>query len=182
MSGAQNPPASAPPLVTLIAAVSKDGFISRGKGVPWDLPEDRRYFRDCTSGKWLLVGRVTYDEMAGWFGDRTPLVLTHDSDFRVPGGQTVQSVDAVIRLAVGANQRELMVIGGGQVFAAAMPFAHRLIITWVDDELGSGITFPNMDAAVWEAATEESLHSRREGAPAFRIVTYRRKQTQPPQI
>jgi len=60
----------------IIAAVSADGFISRGTGVPWDLPEDRQHFRRLTQGQWLFLGRRTFEEMLGWFKDHHPVVLT----------------------------------------------------------------------------------------------------------
>ena len=62
--------------VIIIAAVSADGFISRGTGVPWDLPEDRAHFRRLTAGRWLLLGRRTFEEMTGWFREHRPLVMT----------------------------------------------------------------------------------------------------------
>jgi hypothetical protein len=81
---------SAPPLcITLIAVLSEDGFISSGTGVPWDLPADKAHFRAYTAGKWLLLGRKTYEEMLGWFRDHTPLVLTRQEDYTPPVGRCV---------------------------------------------------------------------------------------------
>lgn len=162
-------------MVSLIAAVSRDGFISRGTGVPWDLPADRRHFRAHTAGKWLLVGRITCEEMRGWFGDHTPLVLTHDEDFVMPRGHAVKSADDAVHLARDAGQAELMVIGGGQVFAATMPLAHRLLITWVDDELGAGVRFPDINLSEWELIADESPADRRDDEPRYRFTTYRRR-------
>ena len=129
--------------VTLIAAVSKDGFISRGKGVPWNLPEDRAHFRALTAGQWLLMGRTTYEEMRGWFTpSHHPLVLTRDE--ALP--ERVPSVQAAIARATG----ELFVCGGGQCYAAAMPHADRLVLTVVDEVLHAGVAFPAVDAAHWQ--------------------------------
>ena len=142
-------------IVTLIAAVSEDGFISKGKGVPWDLPEDRIHFRRYTAGKWLLLGRTTHEEMLGWFRDHTPLVMTWNAGYEPPIGRRVSSVAEAIALTDQAGQDELVVIGGGQIFALAMPLAHRLIITQVVDRLGSGVPFPKIDPKKWKLTRSE---------------------------
>lgn len=139
----------AEPVVTLIAAVSVDGFISRGRGVPWDLPEDRAHFRRYTADKWLLLGRITYEEMRGWFRGHTPLVLTHDSGCKPAPGHRVASVKEAMELAASARQDEIVVCGGAQIYALAMPHATRLIVTRVDERLGSGLPFPGISSSEW---------------------------------
>ena len=153
------------PIVTLIAAVSEDGLISKGRGVPWDLPEDRAHFRRYTAGKWLLLGRTTYEEMHGWFGGHMPLVMTRDPGYDPAIGKRVSSVAEAIALTEKAGQDELVVVGGGQIFAEAMPYANRLIITRVADRLGAGVPFPNIDPHEWKLIRSET-HS---GAPPFSI-------------
>jgi dihydrofolate reductase len=138
-----------PPVVSLIAALSIDGFVSRGRGVPWDLPVDRDHFRACAAGKWLLLGRTTYEEMIGWFRDHHPLVLSRDPGFRPVVGRRVASVAEARELAAAAGQEELVVCGGAQVYAAALPVADRLILTRVDQRLGGGLAFPAFDEAEW---------------------------------
>lgn len=157
----------------LIAAVSADGFISKGSGVPWDLPADRQHFRASTQGKWLLLGRRTYDEMTGWFQPgHHPLVLTRNIHQVVPNGQTVSSVPEALRLA--EHQRELVVCGGAEIYAATMPFAHRLVITHVHQILGHGLAFPEISKRDWEPVSRRSHGLDEAHAYAFEIVTYHR--------
>jgi dihydrofolate reductase len=135
--------------VTLIAAVSDDGFISRSKGVPWDLPADRRHFRDYTAGKHLLLGRATFEEMTGWFTNHSPLVLSHNKDFRPSIGRRIPSVQMAIMIAERDKADELVVCGGAQCYAAALPFADKLVLTRVHTTLGSGVAFPEIDRRQW---------------------------------
>ena len=152
--------------VTLIAAISSDGFISRDKGVPWDLPADRAHYRRCTAGKWLLLGRTTYEEMlGGWFKDHTPLVLSRDEKWRPPLGRRVMSAEQAIGLTKEAGETELVVCGGRVAFEQAMPFATRLILTRVDSALGAGVPFPRFDEGGWTLVTTE----RHQGHPSFTI-------------
>jgi dihydrofolate reductase len=159
--------------LTLIAAVSADGFISRGTGVPWDLPVDRAHFRSYTRDKWLLLGRRTYEEMQGWFQPgHHPLVLTHDPRLLVPNGQVVASVPEALRLA--DRQRELVCCGGAEAYQAAMCHAHRLIVTQVHQILGSGLAFPKISKQDWEPVSRRSQAMDTEHAFSFEIVTYQR--------
>ncbi len=160
--------------VTLVAAVSRDGFISTGAGVPWDLPADRKHFRAITSDQWLLVGRRTFDEMTGWFQNHTVFVLSGSPTFTPTVGRRVGNASEAILLAREAA-KTLWVIGGGKTYAEAMPFASRLILTRVDDELDSGIPFPIIDPERW--ALKESLPHPADArhAHAFTIQVWDRK-------
>jgi dihydrofolate reductase len=161
-------------LVTLIAAVSDDGFLSLGKGIPWHLPTDILHFRDYTAGKHLLVGRSTYLEMLGWFReDQRVFVLTRDSAFNPEPGEVVATVaDSIQRASMTAD--ELVVIGGGQVYAALLPLAHRVILTRVQTQLGEGIAFPAMAADVWQGVESVDYPKDARHDHGFSIVTYLR--------
>ena len=158
-------------MLTLIAAVSEDGFISRGQGVPWKLPADVAHFRAYTAGKWLLLGRRTYEEMVGWFRDHTPLVLSRDENFVPTIGQRVGSVEEALHLT---STHELVVCGGAQAYALALPLADRLVLTQVQTQLGEGVPFP---AIAWDAWTEVSRKPYpvdAQHAHSFQIVTWER--------
>jgi dihydrofolate reductase len=119
-------------LVTLIAALAGDRVIGEASGrIPWDHPRDRAHFRARTAGRWLLVGRRTYAEMEGWFGDRTPIILTRNEEFRPfsPAHRIANSVPAALDLARANGVPELIVCGGAAVYEATLPFADRLVLT-----------------------------------------------------
>lgn len=164
------------PRVTLIAVVSADGFISTGRGVPWDLPRDKAHFRAATRGRWLLAGRITYEEMLGWFrADQHPLVLTRDETFTAPVGQAVSSLEEALQEAQAGGAAELMVLGGGGVFAAAMPWADRLTLTHVASHLGGGVPFPAIPPADWEEVAREEHAADAENTIALVFSTYERR-------
>jgi dihydrofolate reductase len=159
--------------LTLIAVVSADGFISTGVGVPWDLPADRAHFRAYTQEKWLLLGRRTFEEMQGWFQPgHHPLVLTHDLKLEVLHGSTVSTVPEALRLA----QTELVCCGGAETYEAAMPHAHRLVITQVHQILGRGLAFPEISSREWEPVSRRTHGVDSDHAFALEIVTYQRIQ------
>eukprot|EP01031_Cornospumella_fuschlensis_P006890 gene6890-8568_t len=158
--------------VTLLAIISADGFISRDRGVPWNLPADKAHFRAYAASKWCLLGRITYEEMLGWFSNHHPLVISRDPAYQPPVGQRVDSVEGAIDLANRANTPELVVIGGSSVFHASMPFAHRLVITHVHEILGSGVPFPPFTPDEWEPVSRIAHDIDDQHAQSFEIVTY----------
>ncbi len=165
------------PPVTLIAAVSEDGFISRDQGVPWHLPADIQQFRDYTAGKHLLLGRTTALEMLGWFRpEHTPIVLSSEPRSH-PQLHFVTSLEEALQLA--GEAAELVVCGGAQTYQTAMPWASRLLVTHVNTRLGSGKTFPLFRAEDWRATTLSSHPADPEHAHAFRIMRYERKGSPP---
>ena len=143
--------------------------------MPWDLPADRAQFREKTRGRWLLLGRRTYDEMTGWFRPgHVPLVLSRDASLDVPGGRVVPSVHEALQLAGQAGEQELMCCGGAQVYALAMPQAHSLVITHVRQGLGGGLPFPIISPREWEPVLRQAHKTDPEHAFAFEVVTYQR--------
>jgi dihydrofolate reductase len=165
------------PTVTLIAAVSEDGFISRGKGVPWHLPSDKAHFRNYTAGKCLLLGRATYEEMLGWFTTQhTVYVLTHGTA-ELPGpGISVRSVQEAVRLVKRAAIPELVVCGGGQCYFEAIPFAQQLVLTVVQDRLYTGVPFPPWSEQEWQSslALEQPADADHSHSMIFRVLERRR--------
>lgn len=165
---------AAPLCITLIAVLSEDGFISTGTGVPWDLPADKAHFRAYSAGKWLLLGRKTYEEMLGWFRDHTPLVLTRQEDYTPPVGQCVGTLAEAVALASASGQRELVVCGGSAAYAASISQAHKLILTRVQVNLGLGVPFPlDQISGDWQTVSRQHY----AGSPEFEIEVMERKPT-----
>lgn len=163
-------------MLTLIAAVSADGFIATGKGLPWHLPKDTEHFRRATSGQWLLIGRRTYQEMLGWFRpEHQVLVLTHDPAFAPPTGRAVASVAQALDIAAQGGARELFVCGGGETYAAAMPMADRLILTHVDTMLCGGIPFPAFVPGQWQISTRQNHPADDKNPYAMAFICYERQ-------
>lgn len=165
-------------MLTLIAAVSADGFISTGQGMPWHLPRDTAHFRRTTRTQWLLVGRRTHAEMLGWFHDHHVLVLTHDLNLATTIGTAVSSVTDALSIAAKGGAAELFVCGGGATYAAAMPLADRLILTHVDTVLRGGVPFPPLDLKVWLSLAQQKFPPDDKNAYGMCFTTYERLEDQ----
>lgn len=159
MSG--EPALPVPPAVrlVLIAAASRHRVLASHGQIPWHLPRDVAHFRARTAGRWLLLGRITYEQMNGWFQPgHVPVVLTRQADdFAVPGGWAVSDLPAALRLAASHGVGELMVCGGGQVYAAALPWADEILLTTVETEVNGETLFPELPADQWRTVDQHAF-------------------------
>ena len=136
--------------ITLIAAMSEDGFIARDGRIPWHLPRDIQHFREYCAGKTLLIGRKTFEQMNGWFQDHFPIVVTRRAGYAADPGRAVATLDGAVELARGRGVDELVVLGGGEIFAATAGRADRLVLTTVQTKLGGGTPFPVQEFSGWK--------------------------------
>ena len=150
--------------VTMIVAVGRNGVIGDGAAMPWHLSEDLKYFKRTTMGHPMVMGRRTFDSM-GVLPGRRSIVVTRQEDWSHPGVETAHSLDEALALAGPAD--EVFVVGGGEVYRLAMPFASRLLVTEVDQSPEGAVTFPEIDATEWV----ETARDTRDG---FAWVTYER--------
>ncbi len=150
--------------LTLVAAVARNGVIGRDNDMPWHIPADLKHFKALTLGKTMLMGRRTYLSIGRPLPGRTTLVLTRQPDWTADGVTVVHSVAQALDLA-GAN--ELIIAGGGDLYAQVIEVANRLEITHIDQQIAGDTVFPTIDLDVWR----ESAREEHEG---FAFVTYLR--------
>ena len=165
--------------ITLIAAMSKDGFIARDERIPWHLPRDIQHFREYCAGKTLLIGRKTFEQMNGWFQDHFPIVLTRQADYPASPGRAVSTLVAAVDFARGRGVDELVVLGGGEIFAATAGMADRLLLTKVQTKLGDGTPFPIQKFYGWNELSAQSFEADSTHAFDFTIQHFSKPNPHP---
>ncbi|MEN1930070.1 dihydrofolate reductase [Luteimonas sp. MJ250] len=164
------------PAIVLVAAVDRRLAIGRDNAMPWHLPDDFRHFKSLTLGKPLLMGRKTAESLGRALPGRRNLVLTRSGRVPFAGMEAVASLEQACALAAGDGAAELCVIGGGEVYALALPKASALKLTHVDTEIeGADAFFPAFDADGWGVVSSELRQADARHAFAFRFVEYRRR-------
>ena len=158
--------------VSLIAALDRNFAIGRGNALPWHLPDDLRRFKALTLGKPILMGRKTAESLGRALPKRRNLVLTRGGRVPFAGMQAVASLDEAIALAAG-EAGELCVIGGGEVYALALPRATQLHLTWVDTTVDQADAFfPRFDPTDWREVARVAHPADATHAHAFAFVDY----------
>ncbi len=162
-----------PPSVALVAALDRNYAIGRHGAMPWHLPDDLKRFKALTLGKPVLMGRKTALAIGRPLSGRLNFVLTRSASVPFAGQQAVASVDAAIAAADGAD---LMVIGGGEVYALTLPLATDLHLTWIDTAASDADAFfPKFDFAQWRETFREAHLADARHEYSFSFVNYRRK-------
>ena len=157
----------------LVAALDRDHAIGRGNAMPWHLPDDLKRFKAITLGKPVLMGRKTAESLGRALPGRRNLVLTRGTAVPFAGMEAVASLDAAIALAAADGADALAVIGGGEVYALALPRATRLFLTHVDAAIGDGDAFfPQWPAAEWREVARTPHPADARHAFAFEFVDY----------
>jgi dihydrofolate reductase len=166
------------PTILIVAAVAEDGVIGRGNALPWRIRSDLRHFRALTLDKPVIIGRKTYLSIGKPLGGRTTIVVSRDRDFAAAGIVVARSLDAALAAARGDALRRgtniIVVAGGAEIYAQAMPLASRLAITRVHKKAEGDAHFPLIDPKIWrETAREEHAQAEADEA-AFAFVIYER--------
>ena len=142
--------------VTLIAALSHNRCIGKDGRLPWDIPEDLAHFRTLTTGKPVLMGRKTWESLPERFRPlpgRTNIVLTRQEGYVLPVG--VECFSSLAKAVSAHKNDDLFVIGGGHVYAEALPLADRLEITRVNRDVDGDAFFPEFDEMDWKEVARE---------------------------
>jgi dihydrofolate reductase len=147
----------------MIVAMTKDRIIGKGGKLPWRLPDDMKHFKTTTMGHAIIMGRKTWEETGRPLPGRRNLVVTSRA---IEGVETFRTIEAAIE-AARTTDAEPYVIGGGEIYKAALPFATKLVITWVKADAEGDTRFPEIDFSKWKEV------ERRPGE-AFDIAFYSR--------
>ena len=163
------------PVVSLVAAVARNGAIGAGNAIPWRIRSDLERFKALTIGKPLIMGRKTFESIGRPLPGRKTIVVTRDRGWSHAGVDIARDIDAAFAVARGAP--EVIVAGGGEIYAQTIEIADRLYITEVDLAPSCDARFPPIDASQWrEVRRENGVRGPRDAAD-FVFVDYERSMT-----
>lgn len=159
------------PLLVLVVAVADNGVIGHGGTMPWHISADFRRVKALTMGKPLVMGRKTFDSLPGILPGRRHIVITRDPAWEAEGAERAASLAEALALA---NAPEIVIFGGAQIYAEALPLAGRIELTEVHAEPQGDTRFPALDRAAWTETFREH-HPPQGATPGFDFVTLLRK-------
>jgi len=143
-------------MITIIAAVADNGVIGHQGDLPWRLPEDLRRFRAATMGKVCIMGRKTWESLPeSKLPGRQCVVLTRGFGREIDAPTYALLPHEFAKLRSYAKYAEVMVIGGAEIYAMALPHAERMLLTRVHQSPEGDAFFPAFDAS-WRLVSSES--------------------------
>jgi dihydrofolate reductase len=155
-------------MISLIFAIDRNGLIGKDNDLPWNYPEDLRYFRTTTAGKTVVMGLETFRSILSRNGKPLPnrrSVVAALEPFSYPG---VEVTADLVGFLTQPREEEIFVIGGRTVYRIALPFADRLYITHIDADHSGNVYWNDLDLSAFDLIRE--THSG-----VLRFCVYERK-------
>ncbi len=139
-------------LISLVVAAASNHAIGKGGTLPWQLPADLRHFKNITWGLPIIMGRKTYASLSGPLPGRSNIVLTRSKDWSPANDQVtvVATPEEALQKARSTYAKEVMIIGGGEIYSIFLPLAHRIYMTRVEAEPAADTFFPAIDPRQWK--------------------------------
>ncbi|AUV87325.1 Key enzyme in folate metabolism. Catalyzes an essential reaction for de novo glycine and purine synthesis [Vibrio sp. B1FIG11] len=128
-------------IISMIAAMADNRIIGKDNQMPWHLPADFAWFKRCTMGKPVVMGRKTYESIGRPLPGRLNIVISRDASLSIEGVTTVTSIEQALEIA--GEVEEVMIIGGGAIYAACLPMANKLYVTHIEAEIEGDTQFPD---------------------------------------
>ena len=160
--------------VYLVAVVAANGIIGERNRMPWHLPEDLKHFKALTLGHPVIMGRKTWESILGSLGkplpDRENIVVSRQAGLEIAGASVASSIEGAIAMCFG--EPVAFVIGGSEIFRAALPLADGLALTEIKKDYAGDTKFPDFERSAFRE-TQRHAHVSSTGLP-FDFVFYER--------
>jgi len=165
--------------IAMIAGVARNGVIGADGTIPWKIPSDMAYFKRMTMGKPIVMGRKQYESVGRPLPGRTNIVVTRQPGYVREGVEVFATLEAGLdrgrQVAARDGAPEVMVIGGGEIYAQALDRAARLYISHIALDPAGDVVFPAIDPEIWRVVDEPEVVPSDKDTAAFRIRVYERR-------
>lgn len=165
-------------IISLIVAASTNNVIGKDNRLLWHLPNDMKFFKNTTWGMPVIMGRKTYEALAGEpLPGRFNFVITRNGDWSA-GRESVRVVSdlaSAVRLAKETDCKEIFIIGGGEIYKESMPIADRIYMTRVHTVLEGDTYFPEIDEGQWELVNNRDFPVDDKHAFAYSFQLWQKK-------
>lgn len=165
-------PAVPQPPLSLIVAMAKNRVIGINNTLPWRIPEDMKHFKALTMGHHMIMGRKTFDSIGKPLPGRTTVVVTRNKNLEIVGCVMAQSLQKAI--AVCGNDEEIFLVGGAELYALALPFAHKMYVTEIQQEVAGDAFFPPFNRTEWQEIAREIRQQETPQPLNYHFVIYQR--------
>lgn len=143
-------------IITFVVAAAANNAIGKDNQLLWNLPTDLKHFKKITSGHTIIMGRKTFDSMGKPLPNRRNIVITRNKDLKIEGAEVTKSLNEALELC--NNEAEVFVIGGAEIYKAALERTDKIYLTRVHKSFNGDAYFPDLNPDKWvEVAREDHL-------------------------
>lgn len=160
--------------ISMIAAMAKNRVIGKDNQMPWHLPADLKHFKSVTIGKPIIMGRKTYESIGKALPGRKNIVISSNPALQLDDAIVTSSLDEAVEVAKQDNE-DIMVIGGGRIYEAMLPYADTLYLTFIDLNVEGDTYFPDYQShAQWREVERETHVADEKNRLNYEFVTLER--------
>lgn len=131
------------PLISIIAAIGENRELGKNNKLLWHIPEDLKRFKELTLNHPVIMGRKTYESIGKPLSDRVNIVITRDNHYQAPGILVTHSLEEAINIAKAKDDKEIFIIGGGQIYEQVIRITDKLYLTVVKGRYSADTYFPD---------------------------------------
>ena len=161
--------------ISFVVAAAKNNVIGKDNQLVWNLPNDMKFFKNVTWGMPVVMGRKSFESLGKALPGRKNIVLTRQEDWKAKDVIVVKSMEEAKEAVKEMDVKEMMVIGGGEIFKMVMPEAKRIYLTRVDAEPDGDAYFPKVDPAEWELVSKKDHEADAKHAYNYSFQIWERK-------
>ncbi len=157
-------------MLTMIAAAGENNALGKDGDLVWHLPDDFKRFKQLTTGHYIIMGRKTFESFPKPLPNRTHVVITRNKNYDKEGCIVVHTLEDALEIA--KDDEQPFIIGGGEIYSLALPFAKKIELTRVHGSFDADAFFPKLDTTQWKLV-DEVFHDKDERHNyAFTYLTY----------
>ena len=159
-------------MITVIAAIGKNGELGKENDLIWHLPNDLKRFKKITLGHHVIMGRKTFESLGKPLPKRTTIIITRNKDYHVDGCITVNSLEDALKAAEADPNP--YILGGAEIYNQAIKIADILDLTLVESNFEADVFFPKIDKNIWKEISREHFSADQTHQYNYSFVTYKK--------
>jgi len=158
--------------VSIIVAIGRNHAIGKNNKLLWHLPKDLKHFKDVTTGHTVIMGRKTFDSVGKPLPNRRNIIVTRQA-ISIEGCEVVSSIDAA--LALCANEEEVFIVGGAEIYKLSIPLTDRIYLTVIDHDFDGDTFFPELNDEDWKETERENFEPDEKNKYTYSFITLERR-------
>jgi dihydrofolate reductase len=160
-------------MITIIAAIGKNGELGKDNDLIWHLPNDLKRFKKITLGHHVIMGRKTFESLGKPLPNRATIIITRNNEYQVDGCVVVNSLEAALNEA--SADPNPYILGGAEIYKQAIEIADTLDLTLVDANFEADAFFPQIDYSIWKETSRQDYKADEDHKYGYSFVTYKKK-------
>ncbi len=164
-------------MISIIVAVSENNVIGKDNTLIWHMPADMKFFKETTTGHCIITGRKNYESIPEKFRplpNRINIVITRQKDYDAPGTIIVGSVEEAIQKATETGDKEIFIIGGGEIFRQSLHLTDKIYFTRIHHSFEGDVFFPELSTTEWKEVNRRDFKADEKNKYDYSFIEYQR--------